>query len=41
MVPADRAAQAIVDDLAGWDLLSAQSLNDLWDNEFDEVWNDA
>lgn len=41
LVPAERAAQAIIDDLEGWDVLSARSLNELWDNEFDEVWNDA
>lgn len=41
LVPAEAAAQAIVDDLAGWGALSAQSLDRLWDNEIDEVWNDV
>lgn len=41
VVPADVAAHAIVDDLGGWQHLSARSLADVWDNEADEVWNDA
>lgn len=40
LVPAADAAQAIVDDLEGWQYLSEKSFAELWDNEFDEVWND-
>jgi bifunctional DNA-binding transcriptional regulator/antitoxin component of YhaV-PrlF toxin-antitoxin module len=41
LMPAAAAGKRIVDDLGGWSALSAQSLNDLWDNEADEVWDDA
>jgi bifunctional DNA-binding transcriptional regulator/antitoxin component of YhaV-PrlF toxin-antitoxin module len=41
LVPAEAAAQAIVDDLEGWEALAATAFDELWDNEADEVWNDA
>lgn len=41
LLPAEDAGQAIMDDLAGWDMMAARSLDQLWDNEFDEVWDDV
>lgn len=41
VTPADDVAHAIVDDLQGLSALAEPVFQRLWDNEFDEVWNDA
>ncbi len=41
MMPSEKAAKAIVDDLEDFHHLGLGSLHELWDNEYDEVWNDA
>lgn len=41
VLPADEHARATVDDLGGWEALAAPAFADVWDNEADEVWNDA
>jgi len=41
LVPAQRAAHAILDDLEGWEGLAEKAFADVWDNAADEVWNDA
>lgn len=39
--PAAAAAKAITDDLGDWLHLSSDAFAEVWDNEADEVWNDA
>lgn len=41
LVPSDQAARQIVDEFEGWEHLGLASFDRLWDNEADEVWNDA
>jgi bifunctional DNA-binding transcriptional regulator/antitoxin component of YhaV-PrlF toxin-antitoxin module len=41
LVPAQTAGRLLLDDLGGWEALSIPAFADVWDNEADEVWNDA
>ena len=40
LMPAEVAGHKLVDDLEGWQHLSAAAFASVWDNEADEVWND-
>lgn len=41
LVPAEKAAQAVLDDLQGWHHLALPAFQAVWDNAADEVWDDA
>lgn len=41
LVKAADVGKRVVDDLAGFEGLGLSAFHDLWDNEYDEVWNDA
>lgn len=41
LTPAATVGQKEVDDLANWQALAMQSLEEVWDNPEDEAWNDA
>lgn len=41
LVPAERVAKLVDDDLGGFENLAVPSFEDLWDNPEDEVWDDA
>lgn len=41
ILPAHEQAHRILDDLGGWQDLAAPAFADVWDNEADEVWNEA
>lgn len=41
LVKADAVGKRLVDDLGGWESLAAPAFKDLWDNDADEVWNEA
>ena len=41
LVPAERVAKLLEDELEDFSALAAPSFQQLWENEADEVWNEA
>lgn len=41
LIPAARVGERVVDELGGFEALADPAFAELWDNEADEVWNEA
>jgi bifunctional DNA-binding transcriptional regulator/antitoxin component of YhaV-PrlF toxin-antitoxin module len=41
LMAAEEHGRRIIGDLGGWEALATKSLDDVWDNDEDEAWNDA
>lgn len=41
MMRADELGKKVINDTAGFETLGLSVFQELWDNEFDEVWNDV
>ena len=41
LLKAEQVGRREVEDLGGWSTLSAAAFSKVWDNEADEIWNEA
>jgi len=41
LLPAARVGREVLDDLSGFEALARSAFGRLWDNEADEIWNEA
>jgi len=41
LVPAGEAGKALLGELGGWEALALPAFEELWDNDADEVWDEA
>lgn len=41
LVPSEKAGEQLIDEFGGWATLAEPAFRDLWDNEEDEIWNEA